>query len=156
MRRAALVTSLVLGAATLAPIAAAQNPRWDPKTYDRDRYPSYDRDRPYDRDRRSDVYDRRGTMLGTTRAGRWFAIGPDVGRFSAVRLEAARGEPYVAYMLVRFHNGQTQRIEVNRRLDQGEAIDVDLPGRWRAIDSLAVVGPRDRWSRVTIVGLRDR
>ncbi|MGE0868451.1 MAG: hypothetical protein AB7P03_07815 [Kofleriaceae bacterium] len=166
MRGTALAISLALGTIGFAPVARADDPprgsygdRWRDDRYDRDRYDRYDR---YDRRDRYDRYDDRYdngrdarplVTMGISRSQR-VTINQRAGRFSRLRLQAVRGQPYIDFVYLVFRGGETQRIDINRPLVEGESLDLDLLGRRRAITSITIGGRPDRWSRVTVVGVR--
>jgi hypothetical protein len=158
MTRTGLVTSLVLGMATLTSVASAQDPRdrWRDDRYRDDRYSEEGQRWRDDRYPRYDDDQQGWTPLATMSVGprQTAFVGRRSGWFSRLRLQAVRGSPYIDYIYVRYGNGEPQRIAIGRELFAGESIDVDLLGNQRRISTITVAGPRDRYSRVTIVGLR--
>ncbi|MGE0547455.1 MAG: hypothetical protein AB7O24_06970 [Kofleriaceae bacterium] len=156
MKGASLIISFVLGGSAISTVAYADPPRRDPyndRDYDRDRWrDDYRNDNRYDR--RYDRGDARPLLtMGITPRQR-VTISPNAGRFSRLRVEAVRGQPYIDFVYLVFRGGETQRLDIGRSLVQGESIDLDLLGRRRAITSITVGGQPDRYSRVTIVGIR--
>lgn len=68
------------------------------------------------------------------------------GRFGQLKLRAV-GEPVrIRNIAIRFRNGETQAVSLNRRLERGEeTAAIDLQGRQRLIDRVTVtVGERRR------------
>jgi len=70
-------------------------------------------------------------------------VRPQLARISNLRLQASRGATYIQSVELRFRNGTTQMLPVNRWLTS----TIDLSVRnGRTIDSITVVGSANRWS----------
>jgi len=82
-----------------------------------------------------------------------FRVGPQMGRFSTLKLQTAFGKSLIYRIQVRFSNGATQTVEVNRYLNASNpAITIHLDGsRSRAIRSVTVVGRNARQSSFSVL-----
>ena len=65
-------------------------------------------------------------------------IGRHQGRFERLRLDVGAGRVFVRQVLINFTDGTSQKILLGRFLRAGEHIDIDVPGRARAINGLVV------------------
>jgi hypothetical protein len=135
MRSIALSTALLVA----VPVAAYADP--PPPQSDR----GHDRDRDHDRDHdRASMHERyarwNDTHWSRDYHGRWRSFGQTFnaradrqlvslggGRFHMLRLQAVRGEPEIARVVIQYNDGDTQTVELNSRLGDGagEVIQLD-------------------------------
>jgi hypothetical protein len=104
-----------------------------------------------DRDRRTDeAFSERNTEQGWTRLGRMdldrngqrLMVGADAGRFHVLRIESSSGAPLIRRVNVRFVDNSVQTLNVDKRVRQGEPLDLQLDGN-RSISSITVDGRPD-------------
>ena len=133
MKIAALVTTLVLGTSGLA---LADNGFHKPA-----------------RPGSVEMHRNRWENLGETKLGRGGRAVLDVStkqRFATLKLDA-RGSVFVDKILITYGNGEKQVVEVNRNLGgRGTAATIDLEGRTRQIDKIAIIGKAGRFASVSI------
>ena len=65
-------------------------------------------------------------------------IGARQGRFERLRLDVPAGRVFVRQVLINFSDGTSQKLLLDRFLRAGEHIDIDIPGRARAINGMVV------------------
>ena len=83
------------------------------------------------------------------------AIRPELARISQLRLQASRGMTYVRRVDLRFKNGATQSLPVNRWLTLASSIDLSIRGN-RRIDSITVIGSPNRGATYQLFGSGSR
>lgn len=140
MKKIALITAAVLGAAPFAMPRAHADDRDD-----------YRHERAGFRDAQTRNYvtlaamdiDRKDTV----------DIDRNLGRFRTLRIQAIRGAGYIDFVEVRYGDGQQQHIDVKRRIGRGETADVDLGGA-RRLEAITVHGTPDGRSAIQVIGLR--
>ena len=125
---AALVTTLILGASTVA--LAAPN-----DSYARDRRAPYTQFRPQMPS---------WTLLSSNSS---LARGKDrievssTARFSKLKLEASRGSMFIDKVVITFANGQRQVVNLDKTIGaRTGATTIDLEGRSRQISKIVVSG----------------
>ena len=77
-------------------------------------------------------------------------IRPEVARISQLRLQAGRGMTYVGRVELRFRDGSSQTLTVNRWLTLASSIDLPLRSRGR-IDSITIVGSSVRHATIQLL-----
>lgn len=74
--------------------------------------------------------------------------------YTQLRVQSRRGTTRVDRVVVRFQNGGRQIVDVNRRLGPSDpAVDIDLRGNSRRVDSIVVMGDSRRGARVQVFGI---
>lgn len=125
---AALVTTLVLGASSVA-LAAPEAP------YVRDHRAPYTQFRPQLPS---------WTLLSTNASlarGRDRISVSTPARFSKLKLEASRGSMFIDKIVITFANGERQVVNLDRRISaRTGATTIDLDGRARQISKIVVSG----------------
>ena len=160
MKKFALITSLLLGA---APLAQAQTWGGDYQPGDYDRSGDYERHGDYDHYRRGMGY--RANQDQTVRLftldlshSQTFDFPRNAGRFQTLRLHALKSAGYVDFVEVRYGNGEQQHVDVKHVIGRDEDIDINVGGRH--VEAITVHGsrnPRDRWApraRIEVIGMR--
>ena len=156
MKKFALITSLLLGA---APMAQAQT--WhdhDQRNGDYDR----DADRHVDEGLREQyrANPNQTVRLVTMDLSRKQTVdfARNTGRFQTLRLHALRSAGYVDFVTVRYGNGEQQHVDVKHVIGRDEDIDINVGGRHvEAITVHASRNPRDRFApraRIEVIGMR--
>jgi hypothetical protein len=71
------------------------------------------------------------------------------GRFGQIKLRSLADPVRIVSLDIRFRNGETQAVRIDRRLAGGEETPaIDLMGRQRLVDTVTVhLDPRRRWGR---------
>lgn len=87
------------------------------------------------------------------RSGR-AVIRPELSNLSQLRLQATRGMTYVNRVEVRFRNGTTQTLTLNRWLTT--SIDLTIRNNTNIVDSITLVGSANRSARVQMFGMGSR
>jgi hypothetical protein len=126
MKLLPILTALALGASAGSAFAEPDRPL---DAYDRSTYGRYHRDRGW------------VTLtapLANFNNREFIRIGRDQGRFERLRLDVEAGRVYVRQVLINFADGTSQKLLLNRFLRAGEHIQIDVPGRARAINRLVV------------------
>jgi hypothetical protein len=123
MRLATILLALITGASS---VAVAQPHR------------GYDR-----RDNHGTVYGNAQwvTLSGsvpTTENRHFIKVTPAAGRFDKIRLQIDSGRVLVKQILVTFSDNTSQKVRVDRWMRAGQATDIDLPGRFRAVNQIVV------------------
>jgi hypothetical protein len=103
-------------------------------------------DRPLDPYDRSTFYrhrDHRGWVtltapLANFHKREYIPVGRHQGRFERLRLDVGAGRVFVRQVVINFANGTSQKLLVRRLVWAGDHIDIDLPGRARAINGVVV------------------
>ncbi|HTR56509.1 MAG TPA: hypothetical protein VMJ10_37805 [Kofleriaceae bacterium] len=78
-------------------------------------------------------------------------VGASAGRFRRLRLEGERGRPFLRAMLVRFVDGSSQDIRLDRVLRPGESAVYELDGGSREIAQIVVKTQPDSKSAYSIM-----
>jgi hypothetical protein len=74
--------------------------------------------------------------------------------YTQLRLQTRSGSTRVDRVVVRFENGGRQVVDVNRRLDPNKpAVDIDLRGDRRRVDSIVVMSDSRRGARMQVFGI---
>lgn len=161
MKKFALITSLLLGA---APLAQAQT--WYGGDYDRrvdeGQAERQDADRHVDEGLRESFRPNRAPSVRLVTMevmGKQTVDFPrNTGRFQTLRLRALRGVGYIDFVEVRYGNGEQQHVDVRHVIGGDEDVDINVHGR--RVEAITVHGgpnPRDRYSRrarIEVVGMR--
>jgi hypothetical protein len=82
-----------------------------------------------------------------------FRVGPRFGRFSALKLQHSSGKSLINRVEIRFANGHTQVVELNKYLNASNpTITIGLDGDWAtAIRNVTVVGRNARSSAFSVL-----
>jgi hypothetical protein len=140
MRIKTILLGLILGTSTVA-VAQPQRP--------------YDHDRDH-RGHYGDHYDQRGRVVNrwltltagvpTTDYRHIINVNPNAGRFEKIRLSIDSGRVFVRQVAVIFADGTNRKFRIDRTMRAGEVAEIDLPGRFRAIERVIVYNdPARRW-----------
>lgn len=57
-----------------------------------------------------------------------------------LKLQATNGKTFIDHVTIRFANGQTQTLDLDKQLEQGCEATIDLTGNYRKVVSLTVTG----------------
>lgn len=84
-----------------------------------------------------------------------FRVGPQLGRFSTLKLQSSSGKSLIYRVKVQFANGRTQVVELNQYLNASNpTITIDLAGdATRAIKHVTVVGRNARQSMYSVLAI---
>lgn len=84
-----------------------------------------------------------------------FRAGAQMGRFIALKLQSTAGKSLINRVEIRFANGQTQVVEVNKYLNASSpTITIDLAGEGaRVIKNVTVVGRNARQSAYSVLAV---
>jgi hypothetical protein len=102
-------------------------------------------------DRRGDTYSNRYTntqwvtlsgSVPTTENRHFIKVTPGAGRFDKVRLSIDSGRVLVRQIVVNFADNTSQKLRVDRWMRAGQVTDIDLPGRFRAVNRIIVYTDR--------------
>lgn len=139
----ALVATLILGASTTAMAQRAPVVTDDPPVIYRDTMP------PSYRARWQALTSPIPLRSGATRIDV-----QDRRPFTQLRLQTRSGSTRVDRVVVRFENGGRQVVDVNRRINPNTpAVDIDLRGDRRRVDSIVVMSDSRRGARVQVYGI---
>jgi len=78
-------------------------------------------------------------------------VGAGAGRFHRLRIEGERGRPLLRSMFVRFADGSSQDIRLDRVLRPGESVVYELDGGARQIAQIVVKTQPDSKSAYSIM-----
>jgi hypothetical protein len=129
-----LILALILGTAS---VAAAQ-PQRPYDTDHRDNYGDRYRDRDRDRVRVANQWVTLDTAIPNNTNRHIIKVYGNQGRLERVRLSIDSGRVLVRQIAVEFTDGTWQKMRVDRFLRAGEATELDLPGRFRAVQRVIV------------------
>ena len=73
--------------------------------------------------------------------------------FSKLELQAVKGSTFVDKVIVKFENGRSRTIELDKRVALGSPLVIDLPGRLRKITKLTIVGKSGRRSAINVMAV---
>jgi hypothetical protein len=65
--------------------------------------------------------------------------------YSKLKIEAASGSSFVDKVLITFGNGQTQLVDLDKRLNASGPLLIDLAGNQRKITKVVIVGRSAGW-----------
>lgn len=84
-----------------------------------------------------------------------FRAGAQMGRFIALKLQSTAGKSLINRVEIKFANGRTQLVEVNKYLNASSpTITIDLAGEdARAIKGVTVVGRNARQSAYSVLAI---
>lgn len=127
MRLATILLALIVGGSS---VAVAQPHR------------SYDRRDPYGTRYTNSQWVTLSASVPTTENRHFIKVTPGAGRFDKVRLSIDSGRVLVRQIVVNFSDNTSQKVRVDRWMRAGQATDVDLPGRFRAVNRIIVYTDR--------------
>ena len=145
MKISALITTLVLGASSVA----SADHQVEPSITYRDRDRDFDDREPMVRDHRMPVdligppVQRGWTMLSSSERLRWGRDAVQLYapvRASQLMLAANQGSTFIQRVEITFANGRTQTIELGQRLHHRQPLTIDVPGRSRMVSRIVVFG----------------
>ena len=140
MRLATIVLALIVGGST---VAVAQPHR------------SFDRRDPYGTRYNTTQWVTLTSSVPTNERRHFIKVTPGAGRFDKVRLSIDSGRVLVRQILVTFADNTSQKVRVDRWMRAGQVTEIDLPGRFRAVNQIIVYtepgnfygpGPRGTYS----------
>jgi hypothetical protein len=132
---AILVTSLVLGASSVALATPSATSAYAPSDIRDHRNPGYGRWTP-----RPIAWSTLSSHSSLSARGRAVIDVSSRQRFTKLQLDA-NGSMFVDKVMIVFGNGQTQTVNLDARLMSRSApLTIDLAGNQRAIDKVVVVG----------------
>ena len=82
----------------------------------------------------------------------FFVVGPELGRFGRLELEAAAGRVDVRRVLVAFADGSTRQFSLDRTVDKNMIAVIDL-GEPRPIDQIVITTDRAPNGKYVIYGV---
>lgn len=168
----ALIATLVLGSSSIA--MAQPSFRDTSSSYDRserfDRSDRFGRDQRIDRDRRWDRDEQTQPQFGGPRVYRtsWVSLAEPMqlshrrdaidvnqrGTFTQLRLQTAAGTSFIQRVIVHFHDGGRQVVEINRTVDPTHRmLQFLLDGNNRRVDGISIVGRSQRGAAIQVFGI---
>jgi hypothetical protein len=96
-----------------------------------------------------------GTATQVTSGAMQFRVSPSLGKFSTLRLQTESGKSLINRVEIKFANGATQVVALNRYLTAANPrITIDLDGDWaRSIRKVTVIGRNARQSSFDVLAI---
>lgn len=127
MRLATILLALIVGGSS---VAVAQPHR------------SYDRRDTYGNHYTNTQWVTLSGSVPTTEFKHSITVTPGAGRFDKVRVNIDSGRVLVRQVVVIFADNTTQKLRVDRWMRAGQVTELDLPGRFRAVNRIIVYTDR--------------